>query len=63
MEVEQNIYNLDDLKIKINTTIFICSKRNSGKTVIVQHLLKKLCDENEVSYVILISDTAKFDKE
>jgi hypothetical protein len=40
--------------------ILITSKRNSGKSVMIRNFIKYLFDKFEYSFIILFSDTAKF---
>jgi hypothetical protein len=59
----EKVYNIDELKFNINTTFLICSKRNSGKSVLVMDLLKNLCENHEINNIILFSETAHYEKE
>ena len=54
------IFTLEDIDIKANSFILITSKRCSGKTVLVRHLLKYLLEKFDFSVIIMFSDTSSF---
>ena len=54
------VYSVDELDIKQGAFILITSKRASGKSVLVRELVKTLFDKYEYDFIVLFSDTAKF---
>ena len=61
MENNNNkVLRVDDLELKQHSFILIASKRASGKTVLIRNILKYLLDKYEYDFIILFSDTAKF---
>ena len=64
VKVENNkLYNIEDLDLKQHSFILISSKRMSGKSVFVRHLLKYFFDKYEFDVIVLFSDTAKFNED
>ena len=61
--MENKVFNIDELEFKINSTFLVVSKRNSGKSILVKHILKNLCENHEVSNIILFSETASYETE
>ena len=61
-EVKENlkVYSIDELDIKQGAFILITSKRASGKSVLVRDLIKNLFDKFSYDFMVLFSDTAKF---
>ncbi len=59
-EENLKVYSIDELDIKQGAFILITSKRASGKSVLVRELIKNLLDKYEYSFMVLFSDTAKF---
>ena len=54
------IYSVNEIDYKQGSFILICSKRASGKSVMVKDLTKNLLDKYEFDFIVLFSDTAKF---
>lgn len=46
--------------LKKDTTVLICSKRNSGKSKLVLNLIKDFINNYHFNYIVLFSDTAQF---
>ena len=57
---QEKIYTVEDLDLKQHSFILITSKRCSGKTVLVRHLLKYLFEKYEYDALIMFSDTSTF---
>ena len=55
-----NCLTVEELKIKQYAFILIASKRQSGKTVMLRHLIKYYIDTFDFQLIIIFSDTAKF---
>jgi energy-coupling factor transporter ATP-binding protein EcfA2 len=51
----QKVYSVEDLDIKEGSFILVASKRCSGKSVLVRHLVKHLLDTNDYQALILFS--------
>ncbi len=54
------VYSIDELDFKQGAFFLITSKRASGKSVLVRDLLKNLFDKYNFDFIVLFSDTAKF---
>ncbi len=61
-EVKENlkVYDISELDIKQGAFILITSKRASGKSVLVRDLIKNLFDKFNYDFIVLFSDTARF---
>ena len=57
------VYSIEELDFKQHSFFLITSKRNSGKSFLVKNLIKILFDKYEYSFVVLFSDTAKFNED
>lgn len=57
------VKKLEDLDLFKFGFYLICSKRNSGKTVLVRNLIKVLTDQYDYDFIISFSDTIDFYKD
>ena len=62
-ENENKIYSVNELDFKQHSFILLASKRMSGKTVMVQYLIKYFLDKYDFDIILMISDTARFTKD
>ena len=53
-----NVQSIENLKIAQHSFIVICSKRCSGKSVLVKNLVKDMLDKYEYQLIIMFSETA-----
>ncbi len=60
---ENKIYSVNELEFKQHSFVLLASKRMSGKTVMVQNLIKYFLDKYDFDTILMISDTAKFTKD
>ena len=58
--MEDKIYCINDLELKQHTFILICSKRNSGKSVLCRHLIYYFVNKYNYDFIVLFSNTAGF---
>ena len=54
------VYNINELDFKQHTFFLLTSKRASGKSVLVRDLIKNLFDKYNYDFIVLFSDTARF---
>ena len=57
------VISVDDLDLQQNCMICIASKRMSGKSVLTRNLIKLLFDKHEYEFILLFSDTARFNED
>ena len=55
---DTNVKSIEDLDIKQHAFIVICSKRASGKSVLLKNLVKDLLDKYEYDLILMFSETA-----
>ena len=57
------IYSIDELDFRQHSMILLASKRMSGKTIMVQNLIKYFLNKYDFDIILMISDTARFTKD
>ena len=58
-----DVIDVEDIKIDNYSFILIASRRRSGKSVLVKGLIKNICDNFEIDFIILFSKTAEYNNE
>ena len=61
--MESQIKSIEDLDIKEGSFILVASKRCSGKSVLVRHLVKHLLDTYDYQAILLFSETADLNED
>lgn len=56
----EKVYSIDELEIKQHSFCLITSKRASGKSVLVRHLIKYMFEKYEYDVIMMFSDTSQF---
>jgi len=57
---DTKIHWIELISIPEYAFILLAWKRRSGKTVLCRNLLKKICDDFDISFIIIFSKTAKY---
>jgi energy-coupling factor transporter ATP-binding protein EcfA2 len=60
---DTQVYSVDDLDIKQGSFNLICSKRASGKSILIRHLVKHLLDIYDYQIICLFSETAELNED
>jgi energy-coupling factor transporter ATP-binding protein EcfA2 len=62
MEHQETINNLEleNFQWKQHANVLICSKKNSGKSILAKHLLSVLLQQHDYNRIVVFSATAKF---
>ena len=60
---DKTVHDVLDIKIPIYAFIMLCSKRRSGKWVLCRWLLKNICDNYDIDFIVLFSVTAMFNND
>ncbi len=60
-EINSNAINFNDIELKQDSSILLCGKRRSGKSVLVQNLVYEMCKRFEYNWIVVISNTALID--
>ena len=55
---DTNVLSIEQLDIKQHGFIVVCSKRASGKSVLVKNLVKHILDKYEYDLILMFSETA-----
>jgi len=54
------IFSIEDLKIEDYAFILLAWRRRSGKSVICKNLLKKICDDFSIDFIVVFWKTNKY---
>ena len=58
--MDNKIYKIEELDIKLGSFLVVVSKRCSGKTVLTRNLVKHLLDTYDIDVIIMFSETSQF---
>lgn len=57
---KNNILDVSQIKIPLHAFILLIAKRRAGKSILAKDLIKKICDDYNIDYICVFSNTARF---
>ena len=57
------VYSIEELDVLQGNFTVICSRRASGKSLLMRNLVKHLLDIHEYNVIIMFSETCNFNKD
>jgi len=60
---DTEILDCENIKIDNYSFILLASRRKSGKSVLVKGLIKNICDNFEIDYIIIFSKTSLYNND